>query len=136
MPVTAGMTLAMMTVAAMTLAVRMVVMIAAGVGIVGQFAAEKRLHRRVGLAFHTPVEANARLRQRLLRTPADAAAYQRIHAMRFEHLRQRAVTFAPGVHHGLGGYLSVLHIVQLELFGMSEMLKNLSVVIGLSLIHI
>ena len=50
--------------------------------------------------------------------------------MRLEHLRQRAVTFAPGVHHGLGGYLSVLHIVQLELFGMSEMLKNLSVVIG------
>lgn len=57
-------------------------------------------------------------------------AYQRIHAVRFEHLRQRAVTFALGVHHGLGGYLSVLHIVQLELFGMSEMLKDLSVVIG------
>ena len=95
MPVAAGMPLVLMTLSAMTFAVRMVVMVAAGVGVVGQLAPEKRLHRRVGLAFHTPVEANARLRQRLLRTPADAAAYQRIHAVRFKHLRQRAVTFAP-----------------------------------------
>ena len=60
------MPLVLMTLSAMTFAVRMVVMVAAGVGVVGQLAPEKRLHRRVGLAFHTPVEANARLRQRLL----------------------------------------------------------------------
>ena len=53
------MPLVRMTLSAMTFAVRMVVMVAAGVGVVGQLAPEKRLHRRVGLAFHTPVEANA-----------------------------------------------------------------------------
>src|SRR5699024_9924017 len=105
MAMAAGMPLAMMTMAAVLFAMRMVMMVTAGVGVVGQLAPEKRLHRRVGLALHAPIKADARLRQRLLRTAADATAYQRINPMRLEHLSQRAVAFAPGLHDGLGGYL-------------------------------
>ena len=94
----------------------MVMMVAPGVGVVGQLAPEKRLDRRVGLALHAPIEADARLRQRLLRAAADAAAYQRINPMCLEHLSQRAVAFSPGIHDGLGGYLAVLHVIELKLF--------------------
>ena len=49
-------------------AVRVVVMIAARLGIIAERAVEQRLHRRVRAAAHAAVKPDARLRERRLRT--------------------------------------------------------------------
>ena len=55
-------------------AVRVVVMIAARLGVIAKRAAEQRLHRRVRAAAHASVKPDAGLRERRLRAAANAAA--------------------------------------------------------------
>ena len=57
-----------------TRAVRVVVMIAARLGIIAERAVEQRLHRRVRAAAHASVKPDAGLLERRLRTAANAAA--------------------------------------------------------------
>ena len=61
-----------------TRAVRVVVMIAARLGVITERTVEQRLHRRVRAAAHASVKPDAGLRERRLRTAANAAANQNI----------------------------------------------------------
>ena len=79
-------------------AVRVVVMIAARLGIIAERAVEQRLHRRVRAAAHAAVKPDAGLRECRLRTAANAAANDRICVMRREETRQRAVAASGGAH--------------------------------------
>ena len=63
------------------LAVRMVMVVTVNIGIVAQISAEQCAHRRISVPADTAVELDARFGECCLRTAADAAADQSIHAM-------------------------------------------------------
>ena len=119
----------------MALAVVLVVG-AGGVRVIGQRAGQQRFGLCVRRAARAGVQRNARLGQRCARTAADAAADQRVHAVRFEKHRQRPVAAAVCVHDLAGSDLAVLHRVQLELLRVAEMLEYQPVFIGDSDLHI
>ena len=50
--------------------------------------------------------------------------------MQAQKARQRAVAAAQGIDHLAANHLAVLHLVELELLGVAEVLKDFSVVIG------
>ena len=80
--------------AGVTRAVRVVVMIAARLGVITERTVEQRLHRRVRAAAHASVKPDAGLRERRLRTAANAAANDHIGVMGREKARQCAVAAA------------------------------------------
>ena len=108
----------------------MVVVIAMGVRVVSKRSLRERLCRLVRASLHAGVELDADVGQRHLRAHADAAANQRVDLGRLQESRQRAVPASVGINDLLSRDFSVFYIVQLELFRMSEVLKNLSVVIS------
>jgi len=114
----------------------MVVMITADVGIVCKRACQQGVHRRVRLAADAAVELDTGLRQCHLRTAADTAANQGIHAPLHQEASQRAVAAAVGVHHFLPDDLAVRHFIELELLRVAEVLENLTVFIGNCDFHI
>jgi len=65
----------------------------------------------------------------ILRTAADASAYERIHAVIRKQSRQSAVPAAVRIEHGFLYDGILLDFVNLKMLGMPEMLKNLSVFI-------
>ena len=85
------------------------------------------LCRRVGRSLNTGVELDPRVSQRHLRAHSNAAADQGVHFCRLQESGQRSVSAAVGIHYLFVYDLTLFHIIQLELFGMSEMLKDLSV---------
>ena len=108
----------------------MVMVIAAGVGIIGQGAIDQRQSRRIRITLHAAVQLDTGLSQRHLSTAADAAANEHIYLQAAEQARQRAVTAAIGGNQHLVGNLTVLHLIELELLGVTKVLENLSVLIG------
>ena len=111
-------------------AVRMVMVVTVNIGIVAQASAEQCVHRRVSVPADTAVELDARFGECCLRTAADAAADQSIHAMLHQEACQRAVTAAVGINDFRMDDFAVRSFIKLELFGVAEMLKNLTVFIG------
>ena len=106
-----------------------VMMVALRLRIIGQHAAQERLHALVRAAVHARIQLNAGRRQRRARAAADAAADQGVHALRLQKSGQRAVAFALHAHNLLGDDLAVLDLIELELLAVSEVLKHLSVCI-------
>ena len=100
------------------------------VGLKDQFASGQSLSRRVRAAGYAAVQLDACRCQRRLGTAANAAADQGVHPQRAQHTCQRAVAVAVAVHHLGGNDLALLHIIELELLCVAEVLEDLSVFIG------
>ena len=120
----------MMTAGMSTLAMLVVVVIAADIWIVGESAGQQSVYRSISIAAYASVEPDTGFRQSHLSTASDAAADQRIDAMLHQKAGQRTVAAAIGVNDFGMSDFAVQDFVKLELLGMSEMLKNLSVFIG------
>ena len=114
----------------MPLAVMVVMVITSGIGIILQRALGQRLCCGVRGAGHAAVEPDARLSQRALRAHADAAADQGIRLSGFQESGQGAVPAAVCGDDLLGNDPAVLNVVKLELFGVTEMLEDLSVFVS------
>ena len=106
------------------------VMVASDVGVIAEITCEQRLNRRVARADDTAEQTDACLRERHLRAAADTAANQDVRAVVAEHGRKRAVSLTVCIHNGRRNDLSVFNIVNLERFGVTEMLKDLFVFIS------
>ena len=121
---------AAMLAAMVAVIVTVVVMIAADVGIVVETAVQKCLHSAVGVAGSAAVELNTGLSQSVLSAGADAAADENVHPVGQQETGQSAVAAAvgiddPGVDDG-----AVFHFIDLELFGVTKVLENGSVLIS------
>ena len=122
----------LMAAAAMLTAVMMVavLMVRAGRGgVEGQPAGNQRIDRLIRRALNAAINLNAGLCERDARAAADAAADQRVDTVRLQKARQRAMAAAIGRHNLAGNDLVTLYRVNFKLFGVPEMLENLSVVI-------
>ena len=117
-------------------AVVMVPMMAAVyVRIEPELSGQEILHRLVRAADDASEQADTGLCQRRLGTPADPAAEQRIHAMLLEKPSQCAMAAFAGFLDPGRQDPSVLHLVDFELLGMPEMLKDLTVFIRHRNVH-
>ncbi len=113
-----------------------VVVIAYGLRVVLERAGSKGAGRSVCRACDAAIERDAGLSERHLGTHADAAADQRIHLCGLQETGQGTVSAAVGIHNLFPDNGSVLHIIELELLGASEVLKDVSVFIGCCNSHV
>ena len=121
---------AVVTAGVTSFAVLVVMVVTVNIGIVAQISAEQCVHRRVSVPAGTAVELDARFGQSCLRTSADASANQSVHAVLHQEDCQCAVTAAVGINNSRMSDVAVRSFINLELFGMAEMLKDLTVFIG------
>ena len=113
--------------AGMAFAVVMVVMITFCKRIVNEVACCKSFSRFVSVAFDTAENFDAGLCERHLCAAADAAADQCINTESCEHTCESAVTAAERINNFRENDLAVFCGVELELFGVAEMLEDLAV---------
>ena len=121
---------AVVTAGVTSFAVLMVMVVTVNIGIVAQISAEQCVHRCVSVPADTAVELDTRLGQSCLRTAADASANQSVHAVLHQEACQCAVTAAVGVNDFRMDDFAVRSFINLELLGVAEMLKDLTVFIG------
>ena len=121
---------AVVTAGVTSLSVLVVMVVTVNIGIVAQTSAEQCAHRRISVPADTAVELDARFGQSCLRTAANASADQSVHAVLHQEACQCAVTAAVGVNDFRTDDFAVRSFIKLELFGMAEMLKDLTVFIG------
>ena len=121
--VTAGVALVMVMVV-------LAVVVTADIGIEFQLALHQRLGCRIRIAGYTAIELDTRCCQRSLGTAADAAADQHLCIQGSQNTGQSAVAAAAGIHNGGRHNFPVLHIVNLELFGVAEMLEDFTVCVS------
>ena len=107
-----------------------VMMVAGGALRADQSARQQLRHPLVRVAGAAGVQPDARFRQRHLGAAADAAADQGIHLVCLQEARQGPVAAAVGVHHLGGDDRAVLHVIELELCRVTEVLEHLAVFIG------
>ena len=112
------------------LAVLVVMVVTVNIGIVAQISVEQCAHRRISVPADTAVELDARLGQCCLRTAADASADQSVYTVLHQEACQRAVTTAVGINDFRMDDFAVHSFIKLEMFGVAEMLKDLTVFIG------
>ena len=110
--------------------VMMAMVVALGVGVILQRSLRQRPGRCIRRAGHAAVEFDPRLGQCVLCAHTDAAADQCIRLRRFQEACQRAVTAAVGGNDLLRDDYAVLHVVELELLSVTEMLEDLSVFVS------
>jgi len=116
--------------AGMTFAMLMVVMTATDIGVEGQDTCQVIGNRCVCIAGAAAVELNTCLCQCHLGTAADATANQNICVQGAQHTCQSTVTAAVGVDNFGSNDLVILHFVDLELLGVTEMLEDHTVSIS------
>ena len=116
--------------AGMAFTVVMVVMAAAGVGIVVQGAAEEQFHSLVRVTGYASVNGNAGFHQSIAGTAADAAADQHVDALLTQQTGQSTVAAAIGVQNLGGNNLALSHFIDLELGGVAEVLEDVAVFIS------
>ena len=121
---------AVVTAGVTSLAVLMVMVVTVNIGIVAQISVEQCAHRRVSVPADTAVELDARFGQSSLRTAADASANQSVHTVLHQEACQCAMTAAGGVNNFRMDDFAVRNFIKLELFGVTEMLKDLTVFLG------
>ena len=123
------------TTAVSTVAVLVIVVVALDVGVIAEIVRKKRLDCCIARTADTAVEFDARLRKRHLCATADTAADQYRYILLCEKSRKRTVTATVRIHDRCGNDLAVLYVIYLELFSMSEMLKDLSVFVSNCYFH-
>ena len=107
-----------------------VVAAAPDLGAVVQRPRQKGPPRLVRPAGDAAIEPDSRLGQGLLGSRADAAADQRVHLQPGEKTRQGPVAASGGDGNPLRGNPPILHIVNLKLAAVAEVLEHLAVLIG------
>ena len=121
---------AVVTAGVTSLAVLMVMVVTVNIGIIAQISAEQCVHCCVSVSADTAVELDARFGQRCLRSAADAAADQRIHAVLHQKTRQGTMAAAVGINDFRMNDLAIRSFIKLKLLGVAEMLENLTVFIS------
>ena len=116
--------------AGMAFAVMMVMMVALNVGIKAQIASQEVCDRCIGVTAAATVKLNAGLGQSHLSTATDTAADQNICIECAKHTCQSTVAAAIGVHNFRSNDVAILHFVNLELLGVTEMLEDHTVSIS------
>ena len=112
----------------------MVVMVAGHAG-VNQLTLQKGFHSGIRIALCACADLNAGLSQSALSAAADAAADQHIDGILSQQPGQRAVAAAVSAHHFAGQDPAILHLVDLEVLGLAEVLEYFSVLIGYRNFH-
>ena len=113
----------------MVMMLMVIVVVAAGIWIEFQRSLCQRLCRCVSGPFYTGVELDARVSQRHLRPHTDASADQGINLGRLKESGKGAVPVPVCIDYLLVYNVAFFGVIQLKMFGMSEMLKNFSVFI-------
>ena len=106
------------------------VMIASGVRVVGKLIGNQHIDRRVRISLNARVQANARLTKRFLCSAADSAANQNLNLVDRKQRCKRAVAAAVRFQNLALYDFSVFGVIDLELLGVSEVLKDFSVIIS------
>lgn len=114
--------------AAMFMVVAMVV--AVDLRVKDKAAIQQCLHRRIGRAGHTAVQADARRSQRRLCATANTAADQDVGAQLAQQSGQGAVALPVGAYHTAGSDAAIRHIIELELFGTAKMRENIAIFVS------
>ena len=120
----AAMALSMM--ATVALSVRMVMMAALSIRVIIQLTRKESCHGIIGLSADARIQLNSCLRKGHPRTGADTATDQHIHLQSSKEACQRTVAAASGIHHFLMDDLSLFHVINLHLTGMTKVLKYIS----------
>jgi hypothetical protein len=110
-----------------SITVLMVVVAAFDVGIVAESSFNESLDSFIAIAADTAKELDTCVGKRHLCATADASANQYVGIKRHQNRRKRAVSLAIGINNCAVCDFAVLHGIYLKLFGVAEMLKNLSV---------
>ena len=118
-----------------TVAVLVIVVVALDVRVIAEIVRKKRLDCCVASSADTAVELNACTCKCHLCTAANPAADQYRYILLCEKSRKRTVTATVRIHDRCGNDLTVLYCVDLELFSMSEVLKDLSVFVSNCYFH-
>ena len=112
--------------AGMTFAVMMVMMVALNIGIKAQIASQEVCDCCIGVTAAAAVKLNTSLGQSHLGTTTDTAADQNICIECAQNTCQSAVAAAIGVYYFGSDDVAILHFVNLELLGVTEMLEDLT----------
>ena len=108
----------------------MVVVVALYVGIKSKRTAEQCFDCGIRRATNTAVKLDSCLCQCHLCATADAAANKCVNAERGKKSCKCSVTATVGIHYFAAYNFSVLCVINLKLFGMAEVLKDLSVFVS------
>ena len=111
-------------------AVFMIVVFTMHIGIESKIAGNKSIYRFIGITFDTAVELYSVFCQRHLCTAANTAANKYICFYSGEYAGQCTVAGAVGIYKLCFNDLAVFNIVQFELLGVTEMLKDVSVFVS------
>ena len=126
---------AVMSAAMPAVAMLMVVMVAANIGVIAQFACQQGIDRGICIAPDAAVKPDARIGKGQLSAAADASADQNLHALGCQKVCQRSMSAASGGQH-LGAYDSIVcDLIELKISRMAKMLKNIFTVIGYCNFH-
>ena len=114
------------TAAVSALTVLVIVVVTVHVRVIAESACDECIDGSICISADTTVEADADLGECHLCTTTDATADQCIDTELHEESCQCAVTTAVRIHDDLTYDLTIRHIVDLKLCGMSEVLENLA----------
>ena len=131
----AMLTAAVVTAGVTSFAVLMVVVVAVNIGIVTQVIAEQGVHRCVSFSADTAVELDARFGQRCLRSAADAAADQRIHAVLHQKARQGTMAAAVGINDFRMNDFAVRSFIKLEPVSYTHLLPGMETLEPFNIIY-
>ena len=112
------------------LAVLVIMVVTVHVRVIAESACDECIDCRICIPADSTEKTDADLSECHLRTTTDATADQCIDTELHEESCERAVTTAVRIHDDLTYDLTIRHIVNLKLCGMSEVLENLAVFIG------
>ena len=107
----------------------MAMVVTLGIRIVLQRSFCQSLHSRVSGTGDAAIKLDPCFCKRSLSTHSNASTDQGIRLRRLQETGKRAMPIAVGWDDLLSSDLPIFHIIELKLFGMSEMLKDLSVVV-------
>ena len=106
------------------------VVFAVNVGVIAERSRKQGRNSFIGAAGYAAVEQNAGFLQRGARTAADAAADEHVDMQAAEKGRERLMTAVERFDFHGGDDAPVLCFVELETIGLTEMLKNVSVIVS------
>ena len=129
MTVTTLMPFAMMMTAFVTFSVMMAMVVALGIGVIFQSSFSEGSRRSIRRSLYTGIELNSCISKRHLSTHTDTSADQSISLYRLQEACKSSVTASIGINDLLIDDRSLFNIIQLELFGMTEVLEDFSVFI-------
>lgn len=112
------------------LAVLVIMVVTVHIRVIAESAGDECIDRCIRISADTTEKTDADLCKGHLCTTTDATADQCIDTELHQETGERAVTTAVRIHDRLAYDLTIRHIVDLKLLGMTEVLENLSVFIG------